>query len=161
MEENSTAKQEQATEEVKTFTEEDVNRIVTDRLHRERQKYEGIDLDDLKAKAAKLDEIEEANKSEIQKANERAAKLQDELATLKKANEVRDIRDKVATETGVPTTLLTAETEEECRAQAQAVLDYKQSAPYPTIRDGGEVQGTVKHSTRDQFAEYMNSILGG
>jgi hypothetical protein len=156
MEEN-TAKQEQATE-VKTFTEEDVNRIVTDRLHRERQKYDGINLDELKAKAAKLDEIEEANKTEIQKANEKAEALEIELKQLKKANEVREIRDKVAKETGVPYSLLTAETEEECRNQAQAVLDYKQ-IPYPAVKDGGEVQGTVKHSTRDQFAEYMNQLF--
>lgn len=144
--------------ETKTFTEEDVNRIVTDRLHRERQKYEGIDLDALKEKAAKFDEMEEASKSELQKANEKAANLETELNALKKANEVREIRDKVAKETGVPYSLLTAETEDECRNQAQAVLDYKRT-PYPAVRDGGEVQTTIKHSTREQFAEYLNQVI--
>lgn len=153
----NTATQEQATE-TKTFTEEDVNRIVTDRLHRERQKYEGVDLDALKAKAAKFDEMEEANKTELQKANDKATALETELNALKKSNEVRDIRDKVAKETGVPYSLLTAETEEDCRAQAKAVLDYKQST-YPTVRDGGEVQNTGKHTTRDQFAEYLNQFM--
>lgn len=142
----------------KTFTEEDVNRIVSDRLHRERQKYEGIDLDALKEKAAKFDEMEEASKSELQKANEKAANLESELNALKRANEVREIRDKVAKETGVPYSLLTAETEEDCRTQAQAVLDYKQT-PYPAVRDGGEVQATIKHSTREQFAEYLNQVI--
>lgn len=154
MEEN-TAKQ-AATE--KTFTEEDVNRIVTDRLHRERQKYEGIDLDALKEKAAKFDEMEEASKSELQKANEKAAELETELNALKKQNAVREIRDKVAKETGVPYSLLTAETEEDCRTQAQAVLDYKQT-PYPAVRDGGEVNTTIKRSTREQFAEYLNQVI--
>ena len=153
----NTAQQEQATEP-KTFTEEDVNRIVTDRLHRERQKYEGIDLDALKEKAAKFDEMEEANKTELQKANDKASQLESELNTLKKANEVREIRDKVAKETGVPYSLLTAETEEECRTQAQAVLDYKQTS-YPSVRDGGEVQNTNKHTTREQFAEYLEKMF--
>lgn len=153
----NTAPQEQATE-TKTFTQEDVNRIVTDRLYKERQKYEGIDLDALKEKAAKFDEMEEANKSELQKANDKAIQLEAELKELKKANEVRDIRDKVAKETGVPYSLLTAETEEDCRTQAKAVLDYKAST-YPTVRDGGEVQSTSKHTTRDQFAEYLNQFM--
>lgn len=144
--------------ETKTFTEEEVNKIVVDRLHRERQKYEGIDLDALKEKAAKFDEMEEASKSELQKANEKAANLESELNALKKQNEVREIRDKVAKETGVPYSLLTAETEEDCRTQAQAVLDYKQT-PYPAVRDGGEVQATIKHSTREQFAEYLNQVI--
>lgn len=158
MEEN-TAKQE-ATEN-KTFTEEDVNRIVTDRLHRERQKYEGVDIEALKAKAAKFDEMEEANKTELQKATDKAAALETELNSLKKENEVREIRDKVAKETGVPYSLLTAETEEGCRTQAQAVLEYKQTqAGYPSVKDSGEIQGTVKHSTRDQFAAWANSAFG-
>ena len=81
----------------------------------------------------------------------KAAALETELNAMKKANEVREIRDRVAKETGVPYSLLTAETEDECRNQAQAVLDYKQT-PYPAVRDGGEVQATIKHSTREQFA---------
>ena len=141
--------------EVKTFTEEDVNRIVTDRLHRERQKYEGIDIDALKEKAAKFDEMEEANKSELQKANDKANALKSELESLKKANAVRDIRDKVAKETGVPFNLLTASTEEECQEQAKSILEFKQNT-FPTIRDGGEVQNVVKRTTRDEFADWAN-----
>ena len=101
MEEN-TAKQ-AATE--KTFTEEDVNRIVTDRLHRERQKYEGIDLDALKEKAAKFDEMEEASKSELQKANEKAAELEkltyaedfwnDQENSSKILQQVKQLKDKI------------------------------------------------------------------
>lgn len=52
------------------FTTDDMNRIVQDRLHKERQKY--ADYEDLQAKAAKLAEIEEANQSELEKAQQRA-----------------------------------------------------------------------------------------
>ena len=52
--EKETVNQETATKEVetKTFTQEEVNGIVNDRLARERKKYEGIDLEALKSKAA-------------------------------------------------------------------------------------------------------------
>lgn len=158
METDNQNSRENTTPEERTFTQAEVNSF----LKKDREKMEGkfADYEALKEKAAKYDELEEANKSEIQKANEKAAALEKELSTLKKANEVREIRDRVAKETGVPYSLLTAETEDECRTQAQAVLDYKQ-ASYPTVRDGGEVQGSSKHSTKEQFAEYFNSILGG
>lgn len=41
------------------------------------------DYDDLKAKAARLDELEQANKSEIEKANEAKAKAEAEVAAAK------------------------------------------------------------------------------
>lgn len=49
----------------KTLTQADVDRVVAERLARERQKY--VDYDDLKTKAAKLAEIEAANQSEAEK----------------------------------------------------------------------------------------------
>lgn len=53
-----------------SFTQEDVNRIVAERLTREGKKYEGFD--DLKAKAAKFDEIEAQNATELDKAVKKA-----------------------------------------------------------------------------------------
>ena len=78
----------------KTFTQDEVNAFVGERLAREREKY--ADYEALKEKAAKYDQAEEASKSELQKATERAEKLESELNGLKKANEIRQIRDKVA-----------------------------------------------------------------
>ena len=82
------------TPEEKTFTQDELNAIVADRLAREKAKYEGFD--ELKAKAEKYDELEEANKSELQKASERVASLEAELESVRKTEEVRAIRDKVA-----------------------------------------------------------------
>lgn len=75
----------------------------------------------------KLDEIEEANKSELQKATERANNLEAELNGLKKAEEVRLMRENVAKETGVPSSLLNGDTEESCKAQAEAIKAYAAS----------------------------------
>jgi hypothetical protein len=68
--------------EPKPFTpitsQDDLNRVIADRVQRERNKF--ADYNDLKAKAGKFDEIDQANKSEIEKANDRAAKAEAEAA---------------------------------------------------------------------------------
>ena len=146
-------------QEVKTFTQEEVNGIVNDRLARERKKYEGIDLDDLKRKAKKLDEIEEANKSELEKANEKAMILQAELDRITKENEVKAMREKVATETGVPISLLTETTEDACMEQAQNIKAYAFPSGYPSVKDGGEPQNLSKRSVRDDFSAWANKVI--
>ena len=51
-----------------TFTQAQLDRMVGERVTRERAKY--ADYDDLKVKAAKLQEFEDAQKSELQRAQE-------------------------------------------------------------------------------------------
>ena len=136
----------------KTFTQAEVDAIVGDRLKRDRAKY--ADYEELKEKAGRLDAIEEAAKSELQKATERAAALQTELDTMKRADAVRQIRESVAAETGVPAYLITAETEEEAKKQAEEILKFARPSDYPTVKDAGEVAKTGKPTTRQQFAEW-------
>jgi Diol dehydratase reactivase ATPase-like domain. len=142
----------------KTFTQAELDQIIADRLKREREKYP--DYDSLKEKAARLDQIEEDAKTELQKAQERAEKLQAELSAMKHTEEVRSIRDKVAQATGVPASLLTGETEEACTEQAAGILSFKTSANgYPAVKDAGELQNTIKGSTRQQFAQWAEDAL--
>lgn len=144
----------QNAQQERTFTQSEVDRIVTKRLS------DFSDYEELKAKAAKFDEAEEANKSELQKAIDRANALQSQLDDLQQRDTVRQVRDEVSKETGVPASLLTASTKEECEAQAKAIAEYKvQTAPsaYPTVKDGGDPQMNAKKTTRDQFADWLNS----
>ena len=107
-------------QEPRTFTQEEVNSIVADRLNRERAKY--ADYDDLKAKASQYD----------------TTKAQ--LDALNSANARRDMIARVAAATGCPAELLTGDTEEACTAQAQAITAFaktQQPAGYPNVRDGG------------------------
>ena len=152
-----TVNQEQTTEQEqpKTFTQDEVNAIVAERLKRDRG--ERADYDELKAKAAKLDEIEEANKTELQKATERADGLQKELDAMKEAQKVREIREKVSVATGVPVGLLTATTEEDCKAQADQIVAFAKPNAYPSVKDAGEATYNPKITTRDKFAEWFNS----
>ena len=156
--ENETVNQEMAAEKAeKTFTQTEMDAIISDRLKRERAKF--ADYEEMKEKATRFDEIEEASKTELQKANERADRLETELTQLRKNEEVRAIRDKVAAEQGVPAHLLSGETEEACMEQARALNEFKASAVYPAVKDGGEIQNTIKGSTRQQFAEWANAAL--
>lgn len=135
------------------FTQAELDKIVGERLARDRAKY--ADYDDLKAKAAKYDEFEEANKTELQKQTERADALQAELDGMKAAESIRAIRETVAQEMEIPANLLTGNTEEECKAQATAIKAYA-TPGYPKVRDGGEPQKTHGRSTREQFAEWLD-----
>lgn len=141
--------------EQKTFTQDELNAILNDRLKREREKH--ADYAALKEKADRLDKLEEASKSEIQKMTEKAERLQKELDEIKQAENIREIRSKVAKETGIPENLLTGSTEEDCTAQAEAIKAFAKPA-YPTLRDAGEATGAVSGgSTAAQFAEWFNN----
>ena len=79
---------------------------------------------------------------------------------MKKADQIRKVREEVSQETGVPASLLTGETKEECEAQAGAINDYKgKPSGYPQVKDGGEPQLSQKKATRDQFADWLNQSM--
>lgn len=134
--ENMTPETEQTEQNTeRTFSQADVDRIVADRLQRERQKY--VDYDVLKEKVAQFDELETTSKKET----ERADALQEKLDQLTAANAERDLREKIAGETGVPSSLLHGSDEEDLRSQAAAILGFADArkSSYPVVKDGGEV----------------------
>lgn len=141
----------------RTFTQKEMNAIIGERLERERAKY--ADYNDLKAKAEKFDAAEEAAKSDLQKATERADELKAQLDSLKKEKAVREIREKVSKETGVPVAALSGEDEESCKAQAKAIMEYAHPEGYPQVPDKGEVIHTGKKSNRDLFSDWMNQNI--
>ena len=151
-----TTQENNAEGQTRTFTQDEVNAIVGKRLAEEKGKYS--DYDEIKAKAAKFDEAEEANKSELQKAVERANNLEAELNGLKKTEEVRQTREKIATETGIPAHLLTGDTEEACKAQAEAIKAFA-TPNYPKVKDSGEVPKTSSGNAKTDFAEYLSQTL--
>ena len=102
--------------EGKTFTQADLDRIVQERLAKEKGKYS--DYDELKAKAQRLDQAEAANKSEVDR-------LKDENTQLKQAKADSDaklLRLEVAAEKGVKARWLTGSTREELEAAADEYL---------------------------------------
>ena len=101
-------------------TQAGLDRIIESRLARERTKYEGFD--ELKAKAAKLDELEQANLTELQKATARAEKAE---AEAEKAR-LMMLRHEVAAANNLPAVLaarLQGTTREEMETDAKALAD--------------------------------------
>lgn len=138
----------------KTFTQEEVNKIISERLSKEKAKYEGFA--ELKAKAEKFDAQEEANKTELQKAQEKSAKLEAELKAIKEKAEKDALLAKVSAETGVPTTLLDGENEEAIREKAQAILNFANPKGYPNLADGGENTKGAKPTNAQLFEDWFN-----
>lgn len=76
-------------------SQEDLNRVIADRVGRERAKF--TDYKDLKAKADRFDELEAANKTEIEKASEKALAAERE----RDAAKAEAVRWKVAAKHGI------------------------------------------------------------
>lgn len=155
--EQGTTAVEESAKETRTFTQEEVDKMIQTRVLKEQERFS--DYAELKAKADKYTEIEEANKTELQKATERADALQARLDEMETASKVNGIRADVSKETGVPVHLLTASTTDECKAQAEAILAFAKPNAYPSVRDAGESTGTQFQSTGDQFADWLQNHL--
>jgi hypothetical protein len=109
-------------------SQEALDKVISARLARATAKY--ADYDDVKSKAAKLDDIEAANKSELQKANERA-----EAAERKAAEtESKALRATVAAAKGVPASSITGTTKEELEASADELIAWREKNSPPAKR---------------------------
>lgn len=102
-------------------SQEELNRVLSDRLERERAKF--ADYRDVKAKAAQLDALTEAKKTDEQKLNDRIAALESE-ATKARADA---LRMRIASKHGIgdedADLFLTGTDEETLTRQAQRLAD--------------------------------------
>lgn len=151
---NNTVDQDQ-----KTFTQAELDKIVTNRVAREREKYS--DYQDLQEKAKKFDEIEESNKSELEKLTEKNNSLATKLKALTAQNTLRDAQDKVAADTGLPISVvktLSGSTVDELTQSAQAILDFSKSQGYPKVKNSSSHKGQSL-SKKEQFGEWLKQEL--
>lgn len=112
-----------AADEFKAITtQEDLNKVIDERLKRERAKY--ADYKDLKTKAAELDQIKTANQTEAEKTAERIAALEADLAkTRLDALRRRVAGDHKITDQDDIDLFLTGEDEETLTRQAKRLAD--------------------------------------
>lgn len=100
-------------------TQADLDRIIADRLSRERGKY--ADYEDLKAKAEKFDQAEAASLSELEKERKRADELEAKVSGYEADKQLQQWRDEVAKDRPDLRDLLTASTEADLRTQFDAL----------------------------------------
>lgn len=143
----------------KTFTQAELDAAVENRLARERAKYS--DYDTLKDKAAKFDQAQEAAKSELQKAQERASDFEAKYNASKKALETAKARSKVAAETGVPEALLVGENEEELKAHAASLLQWRGDAPKAPNRGVDHLLGDKSGKSGTDLDAALSSLRDG
>ena len=132
------ATQGEPAETERTFTQDQVNKIMGELRSKERAKY--ADYDELKAKANKFDELEEASKSELQKAVEERDRYKAEIEAMKAEKEHADLVAKVAAEQGVDASLL-ARMSGDVEDNAAFIKAQMENTPkYEAVHDGGEVK---------------------
>lgn len=128
----------------RTFTQEEVNRLVGDARQKERRKYEGY--------------VDGAQAAE---AAERATKAEAELAQLR-AQAQRDADVSAAAQkAGIPlevAQMLNGTDADELLEQAKRLL--KLLPAYPTRTDDGGAKASAKKSTAQQFGDVLDKILG-
>lgn len=147
-----------------TFTQEQVDAIIADRLARVKGKYS--DYEELKAQAAKYAELEEASKSELQRAiesaeksNARIAELEKQIADAETEAARKKLVDKVAKKYHVAADkkrFMRGATEEELIEEAEILGE-----PFakPSKKDG-QKPANISEST-DPFAEWVDAIFNG
>ncbi|MFL0711666.1 MAG: DUF4355 domain-containing protein [Microcella pacifica] len=152
---------EQGQEEAKEFqaitSQEDFDKAIQARIARERAKIPK-DYDELKAKAERLAQIEESQKTEAEKQAERLAEIERENAELKTAK----LRAEVAAGKGVPADLLSGSTQEELEAAADKILAWRgeQSSSSGVADKEGRSPSGKSTGPAEDFAAFITQQLG-
>lgn len=125
-------------------SQEQLDGILKGRLAREREKLASkyADYDDLKAKAAKFDEAESAQMSDLEKARKEVEELKAAAAKRDEADRVRGLKAKVSKATGVPADLISGTDEESMTEFAKAVAEFAKKPSAPKLKESGRSAGT-------------------
>lgn len=146
----------EAEDKGKTLTQAEVDKIVADRVARERKKF--ADYDDLKKKAAKLRQIEDGQKTEAQKLNDQLAAQSIELQELR----VEKIRRAAASAAGLDPDLaefITAADEGEATEQARKLAERLKANTKSTAPDFKQGTRSTPPPTRSRD-ELLRGLAG-
>lgn len=91
-------------------SQDELNRIIGQRVERERARF--ADYDEVKTKAAEFDKVAEASKTELQKANDRAEAAEKRAALFEAKEQRAAWAAEITKDSAVPAHLLRGETRE-------------------------------------------------
>lgn len=145
--------------EPKSFTQEQVDQIVEKRLAKERGKYK--DYDELKTKAMKLDEMENAGKSELDKLKESNAALRKQIDDAAAEKQHAEWVSEVAKDKDVPAELLRGSTRDELEAHAELLHKaLNPSSKAPQVRNQTGSPSHQNSNKDDEELSYIHQLLG-
>jgi len=130
--------------EVKTFTQEQVNALIAQEKRKLGEKF--ADYDDLRAKAAKLDQLEQESKTELQKALDKAAALETELTAYKTKEQVAAWASEIVKGSDIPASVLRGSTKEELEQHFEQLKSLAPLKPTRTSAPAGQVTGSGQGS---------------
>ncbi|MBT1181204.1 hypothetical protein JS531_04290 [Bifidobacterium sp. CP2] len=111
----------------KSFSQTEVDAIVEKRIARVKSQY--ADYDELKAKAVKYDEAEDAGRSALEKAQAQAAKYKAQFDQLTTQRQQEQWKTAASEQYGVPVSLLHGSTQEDIEANAKALKEWHDPKP--------------------------------
>ena len=143
-------------------TQEAFDAAIKARIERAERKVreEFGDYDDLKAQAAKWDEKEEGEKSDLQKAQEHIRELEDAAAKRDASDKLKAAREKVAKETGVPAELISGDDEESMTEFAQAVAKYAKKPVAPNADGAGRFNAGDDGGKDSDLSAFASQLFG-
>ncbi|WP_058725244.1 DUF4355 domain-containing protein [Curtobacterium luteum] len=139
-------------------SQDELNRIIADRIARERAKFS--DYDDIKSKASKFDELEAANRSELEKVSATASEWEQKAA----AANSELVRLRVATKFGISEEdldLLGSGSEEELTKRAERIKSLTTPAEQEPQRQELRVPGESKSPDLPLNGDGLENALRG
>lgn len=145
--------EEQAFEPITFKTQEELDRHDARIRRATKEKY--ASYDEYKEKAELYDQLQEASKTELQKAQDELSQLKAELKERTDREEREALRKSVAEQTGVPVELLRGDDEEEMTAHAETLKKYLKTTSAPHVgSDGYTPTQSANLENRDRFAQF-------
>lgn len=139
-------------------TQEDLNKVIGERITRERSKYEGFE--EYKSKAEKFDAFEESRKTEMQKMTERLEIAEKENAEYKQREQLATWANEVSKEYGIPADVIKGADKEEMMAHAERLKVFTGALPTaPIVQSDGQKPKHKAATTADLFAETVGDHL--
>lgn len=141
----SEEQQEQKQEESKTLSQDQVNALLAKQKREIAEKF--ADYDDVKAKAAKLDELEQSSKTELQKLAEENATLKSRVESFERDQQVKKWAAEITKDSPVPASALRGSTREELEShfkELEALIPKQQQkrSVVPPGKPSGEGTGS-------------------
>lgn len=103
--------EQQQEQQTKTLTQDQVNALLAKQKREMAEKF--ADYDDLRAKASKLDEIEQASRSELQKLLDENTTLKTRVESFEREKQVAAWAAEITKDSGIPPEALRGNTKEE------------------------------------------------